>query len=136
MRPPLFKRPRSRRAAVPWKQAFGLERLRPQSRHVGGTRARRRPVEAAILLGYLDVVDAGLAAAHQAVLIEFPLLVAVGAVPLAARVVPLILKAHRDAVVVEGPQILDQAVVDLICPFAGEEGDDGGAALKELRAVA
>src|SRR5512138_48143 len=112
------------------------ERINPQSRHVGRARPGRLPAEAAVLLRYLGVVDAGLAAAHQAVLVEFPLLVAVGAVPLAAGVVPLILEAHGDAVAVERPEVLDQAVVALLLPFAGEEGLDRLAALKEFRAVA
>src|SRR5512138_2893165 len=112
------------------------ERINPQSRHVGRARPGRLPAEAAVLLRYLGVVDAGLAAAHQAVPVEFPLLVAVGAVPLAGCIMPLILETHRDAVVVERPEILDQAVVELPRPFAGEEGDDGGASGKEFRAVA
>ena len=39
-------------------------------------------MEAAVFFRDRDVVDRGLAAAHQAVLVEFPLLVAVGPVPL------------------------------------------------------
>ena len=66
--------------------------------------ARRGPVKAAIFLGDRDVVDAGFAAAHQAVLVELPLLVAVGAMPLAGIVVPLILKPHRDAIADRRPR--------------------------------
>src|ERR1700754_1798675 len=84
------------------------KRALAQPRDIGRPRSRRRPVEAAILLGDHDIIDAGLAAPHQAVLVELPLLVAIGAVPLAARIVPLMLKAHRDAVAVEAPEILDQ----------------------------
>ena len=93
-------------------------------------------MKAAVLLGNRDVVDAGLAAAHQAVLVELPLLVAVGAMPLAGIIVPFILKAHRDAIAVERPEILDQAILVLLRPFAGEERDDRGAALEKLGAVA
>src|SRR5581483_7914791 len=77
-----------------------------------------------------------LAPPHQAVLVELPLLIAIGAVPLARCVMPFILEAHRDAVAVEGPEVLDQAVVQFPLPFAGEEGCDGGASLEEFRAVA
>ena len=49
---------------------------------------------------------------------------------------PLIGEANGDAVVAERPHFLDQAVVELAVPFAGEEFDDGLAALKELGAVA
>jgi hypothetical protein len=93
-------------------------------------------MEAAILLRDLDVVDRGLAPLHQAVLVELPLLVAIGAMPLACCIVPLVLKSHRDAVVVERPEILDQAIVEFFRPFAPEERDDRRAALKELRAIA
>ena len=36
---------------------------------------------------------------------------------MAAVVVPLVLEAHRDAVAVEGPDILDQAIVELPSPI-------------------
>ena len=55
-----------------------------QSRNIRRPRSRRSPMEAAVLFRNLDVVDAGFAAAHQAVFVEFPLLVAVGAMPLPA----------------------------------------------------
>jgi hypothetical protein len=92
-------------------------------------------VEAAVFFGDCDIVDAGFAAAHQAVLVEFPLFVAVGAMPLAGIVVPFVLKPYRDMVAVERPEILDQAVFVFLLPFAGEEGDDRGAALEKFRAV-
>ena len=53
--------------------------------------------------------------------VEFPVLVAVGAEPLAGVVVPFIGKAHGDAIVGEGPQFLDQPVVQFPCPFARQE---------------
>src|ERR1700740_3013555 len=125
-----FKPPRDRG------DAFDLERFRAQSGHVGGARARGRPRETAVLFGDLDVVDAGLTPAHQAVRVELPLLVAVGAMPLAARIMPLVLEAHRNAIIVESPEILDQAVVEFPLPFAGEEGLDRLASREEFRAVA
>src|SRR5581483_2731130 len=94
------------------------------------------PMETPVFLRDLDIVDARLAPPHQAVLVELPLLIAIGAVPLARCVVPFILEAHRDAVAVEGPEVLDQAIVQFPLPFAGEEGDNGGASLEKFRAVA
>ena len=85
-------------------------------------------MKAPVFLGDRVIVDAGLAPAHQPVLVEFPLLVAVGTMPLPGSVVPFVLKAHRDAVVVERPEILDQAILVLLRPFAGEEFNDRGAA--------
>src|SRR5258708_6488324 len=55
--------------------------------------------------------------------------------PLSGIVVPLVLKPHRDMVVVERPEILDQAVFVLFRPFAGKECNDRGAALQKFGAV-
>src|SRR6185312_5027464 len=93
-------------------------------------------MKAAVLLGDADVVDAGLASAHQAVLVELPLFVAIGAMPPAVGVMPLVLKAHRDAVAIEGPDVLDQAIVQLGGPFALEESHDRRAAFNDFRAIA
>jgi hypothetical protein len=37
---------------------------------------------------------------------------------------PLIGKTHRDPVLTEAPQLLDESIVQLALPLAGEEGDD------------
>src|ERR1700676_4103746 len=112
------------------------KRARAQTRHIRRSWAGRGPVKAAVLLRNRDIVDAGLAPAHQAVLVELPLLIAVGAVPLPGIVMPFVLKTHGDAVAVECPEILDQAVVKFSRPFAGEKSDDRGAALEKFGAVA
>src|SRR5438477_12828792 len=99
-------------------------------------RARtRQPEEFALSRRDRHIVDARLAPAHQTVAVELPLLVAIGAEPVAAIVAPFILEAHRDAIVVERPKLLDQEVVDFLRPFAGEEGDDRRSALEEFSAV-
>src|SRR5271166_5307692 len=68
-----------------------------------------------LAIGLLDrkIVDAGNAKPHQAVLVEFPVLVAVAAEPMTAVVVPFIGEANGDAVLAESPDFLDQAVVEL-----------------------
>src|SRR3954469_2518922 len=111
------------------------QRVLAQPRDIGRARPRRWPVEAAFAFLDGDIVDAGLAPPHQAVFVELPLLVAVGTIPLPGIVVPFILEAHGDAVLIERPEILDQAIVVLLRPFAGEEFDDRLAALEELGAV-
>jgi hypothetical protein len=73
--------------------------------------AAERPVVFALALFDKQIVDAGDAQTHQAMLVEFPVLVAVAAEPVAAVVVPLIGKAYGDAVRAKGPDLLDQAVV-------------------------
>src|SRR3954465_10100830 len=108
------------------------ERTLPQAREVRWPRPRRRPAEAAVLLGNHDIVDAGFAAAHQAVLVELPLLVAIGAMPLPGIVMPLVLKTHRDAVLIEPPEVLDEAVFVLSRPLPAQERDDSRTALEEF----
>src|SRR5215216_148061 len=111
------------------------QRVLAQARNIGRARPGRRPVEAPLALLDGEIVDAGLAPPHQAVFVELPLLVAVGAMPLPGIVVPFILEAHGDAVLVERPEILDQAIVVLLRPFAGEKFDDRLAPLEEFGAV-
>src|SRR5258705_3957393 len=111
------------------------QRVLAQARDVGRARPRGRPVEAPFALLDGDIIDAGLAPPHQAVFVELPLLVAVGAMPLPGLVVPFILETHSDAVLVERPEILDQAVVVLPSPFAREKLNDRLAPLEEFGAV-
>src|SRR4249920_3474677 len=80
--------------------------------------AAERPMVLAVRLRQRQVVDAGDAHPHQAVLVELPIFVAVAAVPMAAVVVPLIGKSHGDAVFAKGPDFLDQPVVEFARPFA------------------
>src|SRR5690242_10176080 len=54
----------------------------------------KRPAIFAFALGDRSIVDAGDAAAHQAMFVEFPVLVTVAAKPIAAVIAPLISKAH------------------------------------------
>src|SRR5258708_19742735 len=96
--------------------------------------AAQGPVIFPLALGDRKVVDAGDAQPHQALIVEFPVLVAVAAEPVAAVVVPLIGKPDGDAILAERPQLLDQAVIELAVPFAGHERLDGGAPLPELSA--
>src|SRR5882672_6487924 len=107
-----------------------------QSRNIRRPWARCGPAKAAVGFRDSDIVDAGFAAAHQAVLVEFPLFVAVGTMPLPGIVMPLVLKPHRDTVAVERPEILDQAILMFPAPFAGEERNDRGAAFEKFGAIA
>src|SRR5690349_3271807 len=99
-----------------------------------GTRAER-PAIAAVALGDRRIVDAGDPALHETVPVEFPVLIAVAAEPVAAVVVPLIGEPNRDAVSGEGPELLGQPIVELALPFAREERHDGRATLEELGTV-
>jgi len=48
----------------------------------------------------------GIATSHVTRLIEFPVLIAMRAIPLAGVVVPLVFKAYRNPILAKGPQIL------------------------------
>ncbi|CAG7645456.1 hypothetical protein SBRY_40161 [Actinacidiphila bryophytorum] len=97
--------------------------------------ASEGPVELALRLLDGEFVDGGVAVVHQAVGVELPVLVAVSTEPVARIVAVFVGEAHRDAVAVEGPQLLDEPVLQLLVPLAGEEGDDLVTAGGELRAV-
>ena len=71
------------------------------------------------------IVDASFAARHQAIRIEFPLLVAVCAEPVAGIVVPFVLEANGDAIFVKRPQLFDQAIIEFFGPLPFEKLDDG-----------
>src|SRR6266581_2774276 len=98
--------------------------------------AAQRPVVLAIAILDRNIVDAGDAHAHQAVFVKLPVLVAVAAIPVATVVVPLVGEAHGDAVLPEGPEFLDQTVIELAVPLACQERFDGLAALQEFGAIA
>src|SRR4029453_2144467 len=95
-----------------------------------------RPVVLALGLDDRVFVDAGDAPLHQAIGVEFPVLVAVGAEPEAVVAVVLVGEAHGDAIAGAGPQLLDQAVIELARPLAAQEGFYLGTAVDELGAVA
>src|SRR5271165_3835861 len=97
--------------------------------------ATQGPMEATIGLADRHIVDAGETPTHQAVLIELPVLIAVRPEPVSAVVVPLIGKAYSHPVLAEAPQRLDEPIVEFTLPLAGEEADDGLAALHELSAI-
>src|SRR3954447_21953356 len=124
-----------RRAAPRARRSWRSQPELAEPRVIVGS-AALRPVEEALVLGDAQVVDAGVPAPHQPVVVEFPVLVAVGAVPVPRVVMALVGEAHGDAVALDGPQLLDQAVVQLALPLAGQEGHDLVPAVDELRPVA
>src|ERR1700750_685583 len=93
-------------------------------------------MDAAVGRGDRHVVDARLPAAHVALVVELPLLVAVAAPPLARGVARLVLEAHGDAISGIRPEVLAQRIVELALPLAREERDDLLAPVDELAAVA
>src|SRR5579864_8166743 len=97
--------------------------------------ATERPMIKTVLLADRQIVDAREAHPHQAVLVELPVLVAVRAEPASRIVAPFIGEANRDAVLMKGPEFLDEPIVELAVPFAGQKRLDRRAPLKELSPV-
>ena len=102
---------------------------------IGWSRTGSGPEKLAIGFENRNIVDAGLAASHQAALVELPQFVAIAAVPLTGGIVPLVLKSHGDPVVGECPQGFDQAVIEFAIPLAGQEFSNLVAADDELATV-
>src|SRR5215475_10283938 len=97
--------------------------------------APERPMIFAFAFLDRQVVDAGDAKAHQPLIVELPIFIAIAAKPVAAVVMPFIGEAHGDTVPAESPDFLDQPVIKLARPFARQEGFDGVAPMDELGAV-
>ena len=82
-----------------------------------------------LALGFLDrqVIDTGQTTAHQPIRGELPVFIAIGPEPVARVIMPLIREAHRDTSVMKGPELFDEAVVQLFGPFALEKLYNGFA---------
>jgi hypothetical protein len=89
-----------------------------QSRMIVGT-AALRPME--FSLGFLNrqIINARIAALHQAVLVEFPVFIAVRTKPFIVVSVPLVSKADCDPVAFICPKLFYQAVFMFFRPFLG-----------------
>src|SRR5882724_5940758 len=85
--------------------------------------------------GDRGVVNAGDAAAHETVGVEFPQLIAVRAKPLAGVVVPFVFERNRNAISVKGPERLLEAVIEFTVPFAAKESLDFVAAVEEFGTI-
>src|SRR5215831_1227156 len=70
---------------------------------------------AVLALSFLDrqIIDADQTTAHEPILGELPVFIAIGPEPIARVIMPLIRKAHRNAGVMKGPELFDEAVVQL-----------------------
>src|SRR5580700_3402086 len=90
-----------------------------------------------LALGLLDwqIVDRSKPQAHQPVLIELPILIAVRAKPIPGVILPFVGKAHGDTVSLERPKLFDQTVFQFLRPFASEKRDDFLRSVHKFRAV-
>jgi hypothetical protein len=92
--------------------------------------------EVSVLFLNGQVIDAGVSFFHQAVVVELPVFVAIGAIPLAVGVMEFIFEADCYTMAGEGPEFLFEFIVEFALPFAGEELNDLLSAIEEFGAVA
>jgi len=90
----------------------------------------------ALACGDGKVVDARDATLHEPSIVELPVFVAVGAIPIARVVVPLIGETNGNAVALTGPELFDEPILQLPGPFASEKLLDRRSAGQELGSVA
>src|SRR5882762_3135761 len=95
--------------------------------------APRRPVVLAGRGQNGKVVDGCKSRRHKPIIIEFPVLIAIGAIPVIRAVVPLVSETERDPVSSKRPHFLDPPVVPLLAPTAKEKSNDPGSPVDKLR---
>src|SRR5215204_797767 len=76
-----------------------------------------------------------MALTHQAVLVEFPVLVAIGAEPVYRVIVVFVGEPDGDTIAGYSPQFFDEPVVEFSVPFARQELDDLGSSLEDFAAI-
>src|SRR5207237_3769631 len=106
-------------------QAGVILRSRPQ-----------RPAKLPVVLADGHVVDARMTYRHQPLCVELPVLVAKGTKPVPGVVMPLVREPDCDAIILKGPELLDQTIVQLSVPFAPQERHNLPSADDELRPIA
>src|SRR5882724_8184330 len=94
-----------------------------------------QPVIFAIRFQDRKVVDRRKPVGHEAVVIKFPVLIPIRAIPVTRVIVPLVSEADSDPIPGERPEFLDESVVQLHGPLAGEERNNLVSPVDELRAV-
>src|ERR1700686_4628924 len=97
--------------------------------------ASKRPVVLAVRSQNGKVVDGCKSRRHKPIVVEFPVLIAVGAIPVIRVIVPLVSEAYGDPVPGKGPHFLDKPVVTLLGPLVREENNELVSSVDELRSV-
>lgn len=118
-------------------ESFDKARHTPSSLSPGITRRARsqRPHEFAVRSCHGHIVDAGLATMHQSIVVELPLLIAMGTEPISGVVMPFVRKPHGNAVAVGCSDLLHEAVVQFLGRRACQQIDDGRPSLDGLGTV-
>ena len=94
-----------------------------------------RPVKFAVCFPNGKIIDAGEAMGHKTFRTELPVLIAIGAKPDSAVVMPFISKTDGDAVFMECPKFLDQSILQFAIPLPRQKSNNGIATCDEFRPV-
>src|SRR6202049_1554569 len=97
--------------------------------------ASKRPVVLAIRSQNGKAVDGCKPRRHKPIVVEFPVLIAVGAIPVIRVIVPLISETYGDPVPGKRPHFLDKPVVPLLGPLARQKSNDLVSSVDEVRSV-
>src|SRR5450631_1189452 len=92
-------------------------------------------MESALRFSYREIVDTSKAFLHQSIDGELPVFIPVRTKPVFAIVMPFVGKPHSDPILRECPKLLNQAVFELLRPFARKECDYLGATADKFRSV-
>jgi hypothetical protein len=73
---------------------------------------------------------------HQSVLIEFPILIAMGSEPLSLLVVVFVTESYGDAIFGMCPDLLDKAIIAFYTPFIAKKSGNFVSSVQKLRPIA
>ena len=90
-----------------------------------------------LALGLLDreVIDTGKPHSREALFIELPIFITVGAKPISRIIVAFIGESHGNPVFVKTPEFLDKPVIKFPVPFTRKKCDDRLGASEEFGTV-
>src|SRR6266699_2071613 len=97
--------------------------------------APKRPMILTLRLLDREIVDAGMAKPHQAMVTKLPILIAIRAEPIPGIIVPFVGEAHGNAIPGVSPEFFDKPVVQLFRPLARQKLDDLLSSIRKLSAI-
>src|SRR5260370_36960331 len=97
--------------------------------------APKRPVVLAVRGQNGKVVDGCKSRRHKPIIVEFPVLIAVGTIPVIRVVVPLVSEAYGDPVPGKRPHFLDKPAALFLGPLAREKSKHLVSSVDEFRSV-
>src|SRR5699024_1108593 len=100
------------------------------------TRGAELPVKLPVSFVDFDVINAGMSTRHQPVAIELPVLIAVGAVPLAGGGLGFIAVPNSNPVIGKRPEFFNEPVVQFARPFLLQKLHDLIASLQKRIPIA